>query len=86
MQSSHLFVLALVFMVVVVPMLISSRNRHTKSMESSKGASMDSQDRVVVEEMLETIDTLVDRIEVLESILDDTHPNWRKVKKRSAGE
>ncbi|UTW44645.1 envelope stress response membrane protein PspB [bacterium SCSIO 12696] len=86
MQSSHLFVLALVFMVVVVPMLISSRNRHTKSMERTAGSPLDQQDREVVEEMLETIDTLADRIEVLESILDDTHPNWRKVKKRSAGE
>jgi len=31
-----------------------------------------------VEEMLETLDKLVDRVETLEEILDEEHPDWRK--------
>lgn len=34
-----------------------------------------------VEDMLQTLDKLIDRVEALESILDEEHPNWRKSKR-----
>ena len=72
--SSQLFVLAIIFMVVVLPMLLSARHKKHPG-EKAETASLSGDDRQVVEEMLENIDKLADRIEVLESILDDTHPN-----------
>lgn len=80
--SSQLFVLAIIFMVVVVPILSSSR--HKKNVEEkAESSSLSDDDREVVEEMLESMDQLTERIEVLESILDDSHPKWRKMKDRT---
>ena len=83
--SSQLFVLAIIFMVVVVPMLVSGRHKKNVK-EKAETASLSGDDREVVEEMLDSIDELVERIEVLESILDDTHPKWRKMKDRNRHE
>ena len=83
--SSQLFVLALIFMVVVLPILFSGRHKK-KAEEKSESSSSSCDDREVVEEMLDSIDHLVERIEVLESILDDSHPKWRKMKERNGQE
>ena len=37
---------------------------------------------VPIEQMLETVDRLSDRIGVLESILDAEHPDWRQSRQR----
>jgi phage shock protein B len=47
---------------------------------SARGLS--DEDRESVEQMLETVDKLTDRITTLESILDEDHPEWRQRRTR----
>ena len=73
----------ILFLVVVVPMWITM---HYRSVNRSS-RSLTQEDRVSIEQMLETVDKLIDRIATLESILDDDHPQWRQqVDRRERGE
>jgi phage shock protein B len=68
-----IFVPTVLFMVVVAPIWIVM---HYKSAgRSSKG--LNEQDRVVIDDMLRTVDKLTDRIDALERILDADSPQWK---------
>ena len=73
-----MFVPTILFLVVVVPIWLTM---HYKSVNrSARGLS--EEDRDSVEHMLETVDKLTDRIQALESILDDDHADWREQQQR----
>ena len=69
-----MFVPTILFLVVVAPMWITM---HYRSVNRSS-RSLNQEDRESIEHMLETVDTLTDRIGTLESILDVDHPDWRQ--------
>jgi phage shock protein B len=69
-----MFVPTILFMVVVAPIWITM---HYRSVNRSS-RSLNDEDRESIEQMLETVDRLADRIGVLESILDAEHPDWRQ--------
>lgn len=71
-----MFVPMIVFLTVVVPIWITL---HYRSLNNSSRALSD-EDREVLEEMLETVDRMTDRIVNLEAILDADRPNWRNQK------
>ncbi len=47
---------------------------------------LDEESHQALEDMLETLDALSERIETLESILNEEHPRWRKDNARVRGE
>ncbi|AQA19051.1 phage shock protein B [Halioglobus japonicus] len=69
-----MFVPTILFMVIVAPVWISMHYRSVN--RSAKGLS--AEDRETVEQMLETVDKLTDRIETLERLLDADHGGWRQ--------
>jgi phage shock protein B len=69
-----MFVPTILFLTVVMPIWITMHYRSVN--RSSRHLSQD--DREVIEQMLETVDKLGDRIRSLESILDVDHPNWQR--------
>jgi len=69
-----MFVPTILFMVIVAPMWITMHYRSVS--RSSRSLSLE--DRESVEQMLETVDKLTDRIGALESILKIDHPDWQK--------
>ena len=69
-----LFVPMVLFMVIVAPTWIVM---HYRSVNRSS-SQLSEDDRQALEEMLVAVDQMADRIESLESILDDDHPNWRQ--------
>lgn len=69
-----LFVPTILFMVVVMPIWITLHYRYKSRLVG--GLSDDEQQQL--DELLRTVDTLVGRIDTLESILDDSQPNWRR--------
>ena len=75
-----MFVPTILFLTVVAPIWISM---HYRSVNRSS-RSLNQEDRQSIEQMLETVDKLTDRIGALESILDDDHPDWRQQVKRQA--
>lgn len=78
-----MFVPTILFLTVVAPIWITMHYRSVR--QSSR--SLSQEDRQAVEQMLETVDRLTDRIGALEAILDDDHPDWRRqVKTRHSDE
>ena len=71
-----MFVPMIVFLTIVVPIWITL---HYRSLNNSSRALSDD-DRESLEEMLETVDRMTDRIVNLEAILDADSPNWRNEK------
>lgn len=71
-----MFVPMIVFLTVVVPIWITL---HYRSLNNSSRALSDD-DRETLEEMLETVDRMTDRIVNLEAILDADRPDWRNDK------
>ena len=55
---------------------------HYRSVNKAR-LGLNEEDRQIIDDMLETIDKLTDRIETLEAILDDGHSQWRQRKTRS---
>ena len=76
-----MFVPTILFLTVVAPIWITM---HYRSVNRSS-RSLNEEDRQSIEQMLETVDKLTDRIGTLESILDDDHPDWRQQVKRNQG-
>ena len=73
MSGSQVFVLCIIFMVVVIPVLLSfissqkkGNNKHTSQLDEQK-----------IEELFETAQKLSERVNNLEAILDEETPNWR---------
>ena len=73
-----MFVPTILFLTVVMPIWLTM---HYRSVNRSS-RSLNHEDRAAVEQMLETVDTMADRIEALESILDADHPDWRQQQAR----
>lgn len=71
---SFLFVPTILFMVLVAPVWIvmhyRSKNREMKGFNQSEQESLDG--------LLATLDKLTERIQTLEEILDNKHPNWQQ--------
>ena len=74
-----MFVPTILFLTVVAPIWITM---HYRSVNRSS-RSLNEEDRHSIEQMLDTVDKLTDRIGALESILDDDHPDWRQQVKRN---
>ncbi len=68
-----LFVPTILFMTIVAPIWIAMH--YNSSRKSSR--SLDQGDREVVEELLADLDKMAERIETLESILDQENSGWR---------
>lgn len=64
----------ILFMVVVMPVWIVM---HYKS-KSKTGGGLVEDDQATLDDLLRTLDTLTDRMEALESILDEQNPKWRR--------
>lgn len=71
-----MFIPVILLLTVVVPIWITL---HYRSLNNSSRALSD-EDRETLEEMLETVDRMTDRIVNLEAILDADRPNWRNQK------
>ncbi|CAI8339323.1 MAG: envelope stress response membrane protein PspB [Luminiphilus sp.] len=71
-----MFVPMILLLVVVAPIWITLHYRSLKN--SSRVLSDD--DREALDEMLESVDRMTDRITNLEAILDADHPDWRNDK------
>jgi phage shock protein B len=69
-----MFVPTILFMVVVAPIWITM---HYRSVNRSS-RSLSQEDRESIEQMLDTVDRLTERIGTLESLLDADHPQWRE--------
>ena len=69
-----MFVPTILFLVIVAPMWITM---HYRSVNRSS-RSLNLEDKESIEQLLETVDKLTDRIHSLEAILDDDHPQWRQ--------
>lgn len=67
------FVPIIIFMGLVAPLWLVLH--YLSKRKSAKGLAEG--DRIELDELLKTTDRLVDRIEVLERILDVDSPNWR---------
>ena len=77
-----LFVPTILFMLVVAPVWIGLHYRSVN--RSSRG--LNAEDRDNVERLLETVDTLSERIATLEALLDAEHGDWRESGATPAGE
>ncbi len=73
-MSTFFFVPTIIFLTVVAPLWILM---HYRSINKSR-EGLKEEERETIEEMLNTIDKLVDRIDALERILDQDLPQWRK--------
>lgn len=69
-----LFVPTILFMLVVAPAWIGLHYRSVN--RSNRG--LNAEDRDNVERLLETVDTLSERIATLEALLDAEHGDWRE--------
>jgi phage shock protein B len=69
-----MFVPTILFMLIVAPMWITMHYRSVR--QSSR--SLNTEDKALIEHMLETVDKLTHRIGALEEILDADHPQWRQ--------
>ena len=78
-----LFVPTILFLTIVAPIWLVLHYRYKGKM--TKGISDTEVENI--EEMLETLDKLVDRVETLEEVLGDENPTWRKrTNRRRSGE
>ncbi len=63
----------ILFLTVVAPLWIIMHYRSV----SRSSRSLSEEDRGSIEQMLDTVDRLTERIATLEDILDQDHPDWR---------
>ncbi len=76
-MENVIIVPSVLFLTIVAPIWLILHYRYKSKMR--KGIS--EEELSEVEDMLQTLDKLIDRVEALESILDEEHPNWRKSKR-----
>lgn len=74
-----LFVPTVLFLVIVAPIWLILHYRYKSKM--IKGIS--EQEIAELEDMLETLDKLVERVETLEKILQEEHPGWHKSNRKT---
>ncbi len=75
-----LFVPSILFLVIVAPLWLLLHYRYKSRM--SEGIS--EKELHNIEDMLVSIDKLVDRVETLESILDKQQQNWRDADRKQS--
>ena len=68
----------ILFMVIVAPLWIIMHYRSKKTKESG----ISQEEHIRLQELTKIADAMMDRIETLESILDQESPNWRKKHER----
>ena len=73
-MATHLFVLAIIFMSVVVPTAVVFH--YMTKWKSLKGLSDEEQQ--ILEELWDASERMRNRIDALETILDDASPDWRR--------
>lgn len=76
---NFMFVPTILFLTIVAPLWIIMHYRS----KNRSGQGLKEEDRQTIEEMLETIDAMAERINTLEAILDEGHPKWRQHQARS---
>lgn len=69
-----MFVPTILFMVVVMPIWLVMH--YKQKGKTNLGLSDD--DQAVLDDLLRGLDSLTDRMEALESILDERNPRWRR--------
>lgn len=69
-----LFVPTILFMVVVMPIWLVMHYKHKA--KNSRGLAED--DQAVLDDLLRTLDAMADRMEALESIIEERNPRWRR--------
>lgn len=69
-----MFVPTILFMVVVMPIWLTMHYRH----KGRVSAGLSDEDQANLDRILRTLDGLADRVEALESILDERHPRWKR--------
>lgn len=69
-----MFVPTILFLVVVMPLWLIMHYRH----KSKMGQGITEKDRLALDDLLRSVDSLSDRIDALESILDDHNSRWRE--------
>lgn len=69
-----MFVPTILFMVVVMPLWLIMHYRYKS--KTSRGLAED--DQATLDDLLRKLDSLVDRINTLESILDERNTHWRR--------
>ena len=74
MVSQHFFVLAILFMVVVLPIFMIMH--FTTKWKAAKGLS--DEEQTTLEELWQTSQRMDSRLNALETILDAENPDWRK--------
>ncbi|HEU4616988.1 MAG TPA: envelope stress response membrane protein PspB [Gammaproteobacteria bacterium] len=72
--STAMFVLAIVFMVVVMPFVVILH--YVTKWKATKGLSSDEQR--MLEELWKTSQAMDSRLNALETILNDEAPDWKK--------
>lgn len=70
-----LIVFVILFMSVVAPLWIVMHYKARQPAAAKPTRDLDGED---VDELLDTLETLLDRVENLERILDADNPEWRK--------
>jgi len=70
---NFLSVPTILFLTIVAPLWIIMHYRSVNRAQSGLNES----DRQTIDDMLVTVDKLVERIDALEAILDNSHPQWR---------
>ena len=68
------FVPVILFMVIVAPIWIVMHYRS----KSEKASGLSEAEHNRLQELTHIADSMMDRVETLESILDKENPNWRK--------
>lgn len=74
-----LFVPTILFMVVVMPIWLVMHYKH----KGKTGRGLNDDDQATLDDLLRSLDDMADRMDALESILDDRNPRWRQDANRS---
>jgi phage shock protein B len=69
-----IFVPTILFMVIVMPLWITMHYRY----KNKNSGGLAETDQATLDDLLRTLDRLTDRMETLETILDDRNPQWRR--------
>ena len=73
-MNSYVFVLLIIFLSVVVPTAISFH--YMTKWKALKGLSAEEQQ--ILEDLWDSVERMRNRIDSLETILDDAAPDWRR--------
>ena len=74
MDEGFLIAPMIVFMVIVAPIWIIMHYRS----KNQKASGISEAEHTRLQELVEIADSMIERIETLESILDQETPQWRK--------